>query len=682
MNEKGLRDSSILRRTQRTVASSGRKIVDGLMSSGSRLSWFGLVAALVTLMFVVYFQGILSYATRIGAPLAESSAQLEASLDRSLVELRGWVAYQEPLAPERRREAWARIDEALERLQTAARQARRPELQAASEAMGADLRDLRVLQWMVEDVAGTPGNARDEAFYRERMLGLRRRVTNLLAGLLDSGGGDGRAATVSVKTILLLRGLFLELDLGVQRLMRTGEDADREQLAGLARRLEATLPALQSGPPKPGSSLVEIDQAEALMAALDEAEAYLSLLPELIARTKRPDMAREIFEARIRPVLEQVLERTRGLAETQRQVREQVMGKLFGWSFVVLALALLLAGISGGSIWVQTRLQRRVSKAMARARSLGQYALLEKIGSGAMGEVYRAEHRLLQRPSALKLLKGSRAEDALRRFEDEVRLTSRLTHPNTIAIYDYGRTPDGVFYYVMELLTGVTLDVLVERTGPVSSARALHILRQISASLAEAHEEGLLHRDVKPSNVMLSRVGGVEDVVKVLDFGLVTRTVSVDVDKDVLVGTPRYMAPEVIEASASAPASDVYAVGCLAYFLLTGQPVFDADSVEEVLSAHLHQVPVPPSERAERDIPPALEIVVLGCLAKDPLDRPDDARALARILAEIDLEEDWSEADAEAWWSLHGESLRSWVNAQRQEAAGVLELGDATRSAV
>jgi len=488
-----------------------------------------------------------------------------------------------------------------------------------------------------------------------------------------------------VERILRFQSLFLELDLTVQRLMRTGRDSDRVELEAMARRVQKALEPFASAPsPGPSAGLVASDQADALAFLVDECRAYLSFVPELVVRTKRPDRARELFESRIRPVLARVVDRTRALADAQHEIRERAGGRLFGWSFVVLFLALALAGISGGSIYVQTRLQSRVSQAMARARSLGQYVLREKIGSGGMGEVFRAEHRMLQRPSALKLLKGEATESALRRFEDEVRLTSRLTHPNTIAIYDYGRTPEGRFYYVMELLDGVTLDVLVDRTGPVPPGRAVHILQQICASLAEAHEEGLLHRDVKPSNVMLARLGGVDDQVKVLDFGLVARTQAVDADRDLLVGTPRYMAPEVIASSASGPASDVYAVGCVAYFILTGSPVFDAEEVQDVLAAHLHEMPEPLSRRTEHPIPESLETVVLGCLAKDPNDRPDDARSLSKILSEIEIDPVWTAQDAEAWWATHGESLRAWVRAQRPEAGegGVLELGEANRSRI
>ncbi len=270
------------------------------------------------------------------------------------------------------------------------------------------------------------------------------------------------------------------------------------------------------------------------------------------------------------------------------------------------------------------------------ARTLGPYDLHEELGVGGMGVVYRAEHRALRRAAAVKLFAATAHDPrALERFEREVMQTSRLSHPNTITVYDYGRTSDGSLYYAMELVDGVDLERLVREHGPQLPRRVVHILTQVCASLAEAHELGLVHRDIKPANVMLCRRGGVTDVVKVLDFGLVRDVRATERDlthSNVVLGTPEYCSPEMIEAAADVgPASDLYSVGCLAYFLLTAKPPFVADSLIDLLRQHLYLAPIPPTAHA--DVPDELERIVLACLSKRPADRPSCARALAETLA-------------------------------------------------
>jgi eukaryotic-like serine/threonine-protein kinase len=272
-----------------------------------------------------------------------------------------------------------------------------------------------------------------------------------------------------------------------------------------------------------------------------------------------------------------------------------------------------------------------------RATRLGQYTLEDKIGEGGMGVVYRARHSLLRRPTAIKLLAPDRtgATD-IRRFEREVQLTSSLTHPNTIAIYDFGHTRDGVFYYAMEHLDGVSLSDLVENEGPQEPARVVHILRQIAGALGEAHSVGMIHRDVKPANIFLCERGGMKDFVKVLDFGLVKEMASSgENDKkevalsraDAIAGTPHYMAPESITSPSDVDARvDIYALGGVAYFLLTGTTPFDGNNLVEICSHHLHTPVERPSLRVKKDLPAALEDVVLACLAKSPKDRPKTAR--------------------------------------------------------
>ncbi len=295
------------------------------------------------------------------------------------------------------------------------------------------------------------------------------------------------------------------------------------------------------------------------------------------------------------------------------------------------------------------------------ARRLGQYVLERKIGEGGMGEVYRARHGMMRRPSALKLLRVDRdGEINLRRFEREVQLTARLTHPNTITIFDYGRTDDGVFYYAMELLDGANLQRIVAVDGAQAAGRVVRILTMACGALTEAHAIGLIHRDIKPANIMLCTQGGERDVVKLLDFGLVKELA---VDREVkltgastVTGTPQYMAPEsILEPDSVDVRTDIYALGAVAYYLLAGGEVFDGKSLVEVCSQHIHQAPEPLSTRGVT-IPAELEAVVLACLRKDPDHRPQSADELRRRV-EACAVEPWDSALARTWWRDHQAEL-------------------------
>jgi serine/threonine-protein kinase len=281
-----------------------------------------------------------------------------------------------------------------------------------------------------------------------------------------------------------------------------------------------------------------------------------------------------------------------------------------------------------------------------RAMQLGRYTLREKIGEGGMGAVYRAEHAMLRRATAIKLLLPDRvSSEALIRFEREVQLTSQLSHPNTIAIHDYGRTPQGIFYYAMEFLTGRSLERLVEEEGPQPAGRVVHILLQIVGSLREAHAAGLIHRDIKPGNLLIGEHGGLRDFVKVIDFGLVKQLDSgaspAVTRTDSIAGTPLFMAPECVTRPETIDVKvDTYASGATAYYLLTGLPVFEGRSMVEVCGHHLHSVPVPPSERIGRPVPRALEALILRCLEKDPERRPNDDELLAALL-DCERESPW-----------------------------------------
>lgn len=284
----------------------------------------------------------------------------------------------------------------------------------------------------------------------------------------------------------------------------------------------------------------------------------------------------------------------------------------------------MAGGIFG--VFVVSKTIYGLRSAVEKAVQLGQYIVHEKIGEGGMGAVYRASHAMMKRPTAIKVIPPDRAgANAVARFEREVMAASRLTHPNNVAIYDYGRTRGGVFYYAMELLDGEDLARVVDREGPQPAERTMRILRQMAAALEEAHAAGLVHRDVKPENVVLCTRGGMSDFVKVLDFGLVKDIASPSAtltSERAIAGTPLYMAPEAILAPETVgPPADVYGLGCVAYVLLTGRPPFEAHNLIAVCAAHVHQPPEPPSMRALA-IPPSLDALVLRCLAKDPSERP------------------------------------------------------------
>jgi serine/threonine-protein kinase len=301
-------------------------------------------------------------------------------------------------------------------------------------------------------------------------------------------------------------------------------------------------------------------------------------------------------------------------------------------------------------------------KQVRDARRLGQYTLLRSLGAGGMGEVHLASHALLRRRTAIKLLRADADVRSLERFEREVQLTSQLTHPNTIAIYDYGRTAEGLFYYVMEYLEGADLEGLLAADGPQPAGRVIHILRQVCGALEEAHGQGLLHRDIKPANLFLCRRRGVPDLVKVLDFGLVkdlgnTRETAVT-QSNTLTGTPLYLAPEAITSPEQVDArGDLYSLGAVGYALLTGTHVFEGRSVVEICAHHLHTPPVPPEERAGRELPKDLCSIILRCLEKRPEARYASARELRLALEACADAERWTEEDAEHWWRSHQEQV-------------------------
>jgi len=311
---------------------------------------------------------------------------------------------------------------------------------------------------------------------------------------------------------------------------------------------------------------------------------------------------------------------------------------------------------------------RKLGLQVTRARELGSYTLGERIGRGGMGEVFHATHRMLARPAAVKLIRqealGESSPEgaalAIERFRREADAAAALQSPHTIQLYDFGVTDDGTFFHVMEYLDGLDLETIVERFGPMQPERVVQVLAQACHSLAEAHARGMVHRDIKPSNLFLCRMGLEVDWLKVLDFGLVklepraSRGELQLTAQNLTTGTPAFMAPEI--AAGTAPADhrvDLYALGCVAYWLLTGRLVFEAESAMQMVVRHVSEAPVPASERTEFEVPPELDALVLACLAKRPEDRPTDAGELARCLAAVPFLQPWTPARARHWWEAH-----------------------------
>ena len=320
----------------------------------------------------------------------------------------------------------------------------------------------------------------------------------------------------------------------------------------------------------------------------------------------------------------------------------------------------LLLGVAIVISHVVTGLGQQVAK----AREMGSYQLGELLGRGGMGEVYYATHRMLARPAAIKLIRpemigGSdpaAAQLAVTRFRREAETAASLRSPHTVELYDFGVTDDQTLYFVMELLEGLNLESLVRRHGPLPASRVVHVLRQVCASLEEAHVRGLVHRDIKPANIHVGRMGLVYDFVKVLDFGLVKPITdgslenSIATHSGLVLGTPGYMAPETALSAKVDGRADLYSLGCVAYYLLTGRHVFEGDTVMQVFAQHLQTLPTPPSQRGPSAVPPDLEQLILSCLAKKPEDRPQSAAELDRRLAAVNVEP-WTDLHAQEWWA-------------------------------
>jgi hypothetical protein len=323
----------------------------------------------------------------------------------------------------------------------------------------------------------------------------------------------------------------------------------------------------------------------------------------------------------------------------------------------------LITSVLGAFI---ARMIHRLTRQVREAQRLGSYHLEEQIGSGGMGEVWRARHNMLVRPAAIKLIRpekltagvGEEQSSLVDRFQLEAQATATLRSPHTVELYDFGMAEDGTFFYVMELLDGFDLEKLVQRVGPLQPNRVVFLMKQICESLADAHANGLIHRDIKPANIYVCRVGQRSDFVKILDFGLVRWTqlsrdsLALTADQTML-GTPAFMAPELVSGEPGDHRLDLYSLGCVGYWLLTGGFVFPADTPLAMAVAHAKQEPVPPSKHSELQIPSDLDRIIMDCLAKNPADRPPSAADLAARLDECDCGEAWSDKFARSWWDTH-----------------------------
>ncbi|MFW5858648.1 MAG: serine/threonine-protein kinase [Planctomycetota bacterium] len=343
----------------------------------------------------------------------------------------------------------------------------------------------------------------------------------------------------------------------------------------------------------------------------------------------------------------------------------EVLVRAFLPNYVCVGLAMF-------PILITFRMGKRVAEVDRRLREMGSYRLLERLGRGGMGEVWRAKHTLLARPAAVKLVlpealarvQTEHRTAIMDRFEREARATASLESPHTVQLYDFGSDDDGVLFYVMELLNGIDLEALVERFGPIGPGRCVHLLRQACLSLAEAHAINILHRDIKPGNLFNCRLGLDCDFIKILDFGLARcRSCNTErprpaprqlTDDNRILGTPAYMAPELITREAELDGrADIYALGCVGYFLLTGATVFDVGGAMRVLTSQLHDDPPPPSARTEKPLPSDLEAVLMSCLQKDRSRRPSDALTLADRLGACACAGEWTQERARQWWHRH-----------------------------
>ncbi|MFB3117352.1 MAG: serine/threonine-protein kinase, partial [Myxococcota bacterium] len=530
---------------KRLRSSASNRLTEALLSSSGKVAGVGLASAMITLGFAIWFGVELRHQSEIGAPLARSAAVLNASLNQSLASLRGWVAYGDAESRAERSRIWSdQIEPTLERIKMLAGESAMLDAEDKVATLESRLRELKLVQWAIEDVAQTPGNQPAAVAYEKRLETLRQSILVSLRDAIEQYTSDDQPEPriEFLAELARFRSSFTEGDLALGSLIRRYDEA-REHTAKwrlsksrmIAKEIKAGAPLHTSG-----------DLRRLVDFAMREFIAYDLQVQEVIAlrRSAASNVAQLLYIQEAQPLVIEVRATASALAEAQALALENDTELLTRASYLVILMALTMGLLSGGSLFVSYRLQQQVHNVMDRAKRLGQYEIEERIGKGGMGEVYLARHAMLRRPTAIKLLRAESAQDlrAQNRFQREVQLTCQLTHPNTIEIFDYGRTREGIFYYAMEYLDGFTIEALVSLSGPVEPARVIHTLVQACGALQEAHDRGLLHRDLKPSNIMLTTQGGVFDTVKILDFGLVKDLGADDVDevggRDVILGTP------------------------------------------------------------------------------------------------------------------------------------------------
>jgi tRNA A-37 threonylcarbamoyl transferase component Bud32 len=658
---------------RRLGASASSRLTEGLLSSSGRVATIALAAALLTLAFVIWFRVELGYQSKVGTPQVLAAAELDASINASLAALHSWVAYGDSRSVADRSALWVdSIEPTLARLQDLASRSDHPETVTDVAKIRGQLKDLKRIQWAIEVVARTPGNQPAAAGYSLRLAKLRR---NILRGAEDAfeqfaEPGAHEHGAIFLAQLGRFRSAFGEGDIALNRLIGDYSQAKETEVSERLMRAREIMVEIE----RQSNGLRSADLRRLLEFVFEEFRAYELQVPEVVElrRSKAWNVAEYLFMQEALPLVESARNASRELAAGVTRSAAEDVRALTHASYVVIVMVFLVGLLSAGSLFVSYRLRQQVEHVMAKAKTLGQYVIEKRVGGGAMGEVYLAHHAMLRRPTALKLMHPENAENprAQQRFRQEAQLTCQLTHPNTIQIFDYGRMPEGIFYYAMEYLEGFTLEALVSLAGPVEPARVAQILIQACGSLHEAHEAGLLHRDIKPTNIMLTCQGDVPDTVKLLDFGLVKEFSKSEDNRnegDVIAGTPLYLAPESILSSETAtPRADLYALGAVGYYLLTGTPVFPSDSIMEVFARHVEEEPEFPSERLGSRLPEDLECVIMACLAKDPSDRPPSAIILAEMLGACDCGT-WGVDDARLWWDEYGEAARSESEAEEPQ---------------
>ncbi|MEH6569300.1 MAG: serine/threonine-protein kinase [Halioglobus sp.] len=645
---------------RRVTSNASRRLTEGLLSSSGTIATVGLVTAMLTLGFVIWFVVELQQQSRVGAPLARSAAVMNASINESLATLRGWVAYGQESSRTERSRVWSlQIEPTLENLENLAQKSGDTSISDQVTELRGQLRDLKIIQWAIEDVANTPGNRPAQVAYETRLRPLQTAILKGLHSAIEqySDTESGERAIGFVAQLARFRSAFTQADLALSNYVADASEIyEHNALQQLirARELSSFIDAAMARAPAG-------DLRDLVTYTLGEFHAYDLQVNEIVTMQKATDwnVAQFLYIHEAQPVVIRALALAGDMAKNQARAMEERSETLTKASYIVTAMALLMGFLSAGSLLFSVRLKHQVYTVLEKARTLGQYEIDRRIGSGGMGEVYLGHHAMLRKPTAIKLLNADSAMDvrAQNRFQREINLACQLTHPNTIEIFDYGRTPAGIFYYAMEYLDGFSVDAMVTVAGPVAPGRVIHILIQACGSLHEAHQLGFLHRDVKPANMMLTTAGGICDTLKILDFGLV-RDLTDDSDEEEIAGTPMYLAPEsVLTTQSGSPRSDLYALGAVGYFMLTGTTIFPDSDVATLLAQQIESSIPFPSQRLGRALPEDLEYVIMACLSKDPALRPDSAAHLAKLLEDCN-HQPWTAVDAQQWWATWGETAK------------------------